>query len=83
MRFMSSVKRETIFYSDRTGTIREKKRKARIWKPELPKLTGSCRLLLYLASAVLAALGISMIRFPWGSAQHVAGTGRETQNGIE
>ena len=59
MRFMSSVKRETIFYSDRTGTMREKKRKARIWKPELPKLTGSCRLLLYLASAVLAALGIA------------------------
>ena len=32
---------------------------------------------------LVAALGISMIRFPWGSAQHVAGTGRETQNGIE
>ena len=59
MRFMSSVKRETIFYSDRTRTMREKKRKARIWKPELPKLTGSCRLLLSLASAVLAALSIT------------------------
>lgn len=55
---MSSVTREAIFYSDRTGTMKEKKRKASAGKPILPDLTGKKRLPLYLAAVVSAALSV-------------------------